>query len=229
MTNTELVISLERAVQQYDLRRHPVYEAWMSGSLTSDDRRKYSLEYYHHVAAFQRYLREFVRRLPAGELRHEVFQVLCEEERKIAHGAHAVSWSSFAAGLGAQTTTMVSPPLPKTRQLIDIYMELARSGSEAEVLAAFYVYHSHASRVTVQKAASLRDRNEISDEAFEYLVSQGEVYTRHANVWQKQLIRILGNDPSALPYSLIAAQLAAKALWRALDGISSRMTSASMT
>jgi pyrroloquinoline-quinone synthase len=225
MTEAELGRCLDSTVRQYALWQHPLYQAWMLGALTRDDLREYSMEYYHHVAAFPAYLREFARRLPAGELRHEVYQALCDVQGQNLHGrqAHAVAWSTFASELGADTAKLRDrKPLPKTQQLVDIFLELARSGSEAEALAAFYAYQSQAWRLAAHKAAALRNHYGINEDFLDYFVCCGESTVRHANVWRKQLFKIVDNDPSAITYALIAAELASKALWRALDGIRAR-------
>jgi pyrroloquinoline-quinone synthase len=197
----------------------------MLGALTKDDLREYSMEYYHHVVAFPVYLREFARRLPTGELRHEVNQALYDVAGQNGHGrgAHAVAWCTFAAELGADTATMRDhKPLPKTQQLIGIFLELARSGSEAEALAAFYAYQSQEWQLSVPKATALGNHYGMNKEIVEYFVYRGEEAVRHANAWRKQLFNICGDDPSAITYALIAAELASKALWRALDGIQAR-------
>jgi hypothetical protein len=49
-----------------------------------------------------------------------------------------------------------------------------------------------------------------------------EVTVRHANAWHKQLFKIIDDNPSAITHAVIAAELASKALRRALDGIRAR-------
>jgi pyrroloquinoline-quinone synthase len=63
---------LERRVAKYDLLCHPFYKAWSEGRLTRDDLREYAGDYYHHVAAFPRYLDELQSRLPEGALREAI-------------------------------------------------------------------------------------------------------------------------------------------------------------
>src|SRR5579884_3345488 len=72
MTKNGFWESIDSLLRQYDLSQHPFYIAWIKGELSRDDLREYALEYYHHVASFPRYLNEFARRLPAGELRYQV-------------------------------------------------------------------------------------------------------------------------------------------------------------
>jgi pyrroloquinoline-quinone synthase len=189
MTESDLGKCLDGAVRQYDLRHHPLYQAWMFGALTRDDLREYSMEYYDHVTAFPIYLRELARRLPAGDVRHEVYQALCDVEGQNGRGrrAHATAWVAFAAELGADTATMRDrKPLPRTQQLIDIFLELARSGSEAEALAAFYAYQSQGWQLSVHKAAALRNHYGMRKEIVEF---------RHANAWARSAIQDFWQRP----------------------------------
>lgn len=222
MRQSDLGRRLDDAVKRYDLRIHPLYQAWMLGALTRNDLREYSMEYYHRVAAFPAYLRDFARRLPAGELRYDVCQVLSDVEGQNGHGrkSYATAWSEVAAELGADSTTMRDrKPLPKTQQLIDLFFELAHSGSAAEALAAFYADQSQIWRLSSDKAAALRNHYGMNENIVGYFVFRGETTARCANVWRKHLLMILEGDPSALTYALVAAESASQLLWRALDGI----------
>ena len=48
----QLNISLE----ELNLLKHPFYKLWNDGLLTVDRLQVYAMEYYHHVAAFPRYI-----------------------------------------------------------------------------------------------------------------------------------------------------------------------------
>ena len=41
----------------------------------------------------------------------------------------------------------------------------------------------------------------------------------HSNVWREQLSKVVENDPEAQDRALVAAENAARSLWRALDGV----------
>jgi pyrroloquinoline-quinone synthase len=141
MISTEFWRRIDNILGQYDLLRHPFYRAWMQGKLTRSDLCEYSMEYYHQVESFPKYLREFARRLPAGELRQEVYQNLCDEEGigSRDNRSHASIWMSFAEEMGAEPGMVrIRTPQPKTQQLIAMFFDFAQSGSEAEALATFY-------------------------------------------------------------------------------------------
>jgi pyrroloquinoline-quinone synthase len=52
------------------------------------------------------------------------------------------------------------------------------------------------------------------------LHATADVY--HSRVWREQLDRLIAEQPAAAAPALDAAENAAKALWRALDGIEAR-------
>src|SRR5437868_8866902 len=69
MNSTPFSQELQARIAKYDLLCHPFYKAWSAGELSRDDLREYACQYYHHVAAFPRYLAQFAVRLDDGELR----------------------------------------------------------------------------------------------------------------------------------------------------------------
>jgi pyrroloquinoline-quinone synthase len=150
---------LETRIAKYDLLKHPIYQAWTEGRLSREDLRRYAAEYYHHVAAFPDYLQEFVARLPEGDLRHAV---LGNIEDELGVGSpdgrpHHALWLDFAESVGATAEQVQKrEPLPEIRELISTFQRLAREGSPAAALAAFYAYESQVPRVAQEKARSLR-------------------------------------------------------------------------
>jgi pyrroloquinoline-quinone synthase len=131
-------------------------------------------------------------------------------------------WMPVADEMGANPGMVCSrTPLPKTQQLIAMFFDFAQSGSEAEALAEFYAYESQVPVVAAHKAAALRNNYGASESACEYFELHSTEDVRHANVWREQLQRVIEEDPTAPIYAIVACELAAKALWRALDGIES--------
>src|SRR5436309_12649156 len=97
---------LNARIAQYDLLRHPFYQAWSMGQLTNKDLREYARDYYHHVEAFPGYLDALKSRLDECELRRAVSANLLDElGEENATGkpsrSHADIWLDFAEGVGA--------------------------------------------------------------------------------------------------------------------------------
>jgi pyrroloquinoline quinone (PQQ) biosynthesis protein C len=99
MQAEQTFVKLEYELEEYDLLRHPFYEAWSAGELRRIDLLEYAAEYYHHVAAFPTYLSALHSKLPDGRLRRVVVQNLFAEE--LDGAAHSDLWLDCAEGMGA--------------------------------------------------------------------------------------------------------------------------------
>ena len=216
---------LDRRIAQHDLLCHPFYKAWSEGSLTRAELRAYAAQYYNHVAAFPGYLAALANRLPAGELRSSVVENE-NDERGIGSPdgrAHDELWLDFAEGM--QGERRGAEPLAEVRELIAGFDRVAREGSPAEALAAFYAYESQVPRVAKEKARGLRDLYGADDKTCRYFDLHQTADMHHASVWREQLAQLIAqnlmaqNEDGVAERALTAAESAAKSLWRALDGI----------
>ena len=225
MTRIDFWSELERRTAKYDLLCHPFYKAWAAGELTREDLREYARDYYHHVAAFPEYLGALAARLPEGTLRTAVLDNRDDELGMDAAGgrAHHAIWLQFARAMGADASEVAaSEPLPEVHELIEHFERVAGEGAPAEALATFYAYESQVPRVAAEKASGLRARYGANDAACEYFTLHATADIYHSRVWREQLDRLIAEDPSQAAPALNAAEDAAHALWRALDGIEAR-------
>ncbi len=234
MTERNFWNEMERRIGKHDLLCHPFYKAWSEGKLTRDDLREYAGDYYHHVAAFPRYLDELQARLPEGALRDAVVGNWDEEMGVSAHDvaakrgcAHDELWLQFAEAMGGDAQEIrAGQPITEVQNLIDTFSSAAREGSAAEALAAFYAYESQVPRIAATKERGLREWYGASDAACEYFTLHATADVRHSRVWREMLDRLLAADPARTDAALDAAENAALALWRALDGIEARRQAA---
>jgi len=216
-------IALEERIARYDLLCHPYYKAWTAGQLTRDDLREYAGDYYHHVAAFPTYLSALHSRLEDGEVRRAVLRNLCEEE--IAGRPHSELWLDFAEGMGADCGKVRGrEPLAEVRELIGEFRRVAREGSPAEALAAFYAYESQVPRVAKEKADGLAQRYGADAKTCGYFTLHQFADVEHSHIWHELLSAEVTSHPEQAEAALEAAETAAKALWRALDGMEARRT-----
>jgi pyrroloquinoline-quinone synthase len=212
----------ESRVAPYDLLCHPFYQAWAQGKLTREDLREYAAEYYHHVVAFPGYLDTLSERLPEGELRQAVMGNFADEMGLDAPTArpHHLLWLEFAEGMGATIPeACTGEPIAEVRELIAAFRQAARTGSVAEALAMFYAYESQVPRVAGEKERGLRAWYGAGDRTCAYFTLHRTVDIGHSRVWREQLNRLLAEEPGRASEALEAGARAAKALWRALDGI----------
>ncbi len=214
---------LNARIAKYDLLCHPFYQAWSAGTLTRDDLRAYSGDYYHHVAAFPTYLAAFYSRLEDGELRRAVVSNLADEEGLDGNPAsrpHSELWLDFAEGMGApRKEAQSSEPVAEIAELKTHFKRVASEGSPAEALAAFYAYESQVPRVAKEKARGLREMYGSDSKTCGYFTLHTTADVYHSNVWREQLSQLIANDESGQEAALVAAENAARCLWRALDGI----------
>ncbi len=79
MSNTELLYKIDAAIAEKNLLKHPFYQDWQAGKLSSESLQLYAAQYYRHVEAFPKHLRVFAARTE-GPLRDIVLENLAEEE-----------------------------------------------------------------------------------------------------------------------------------------------------
>jgi len=212
---------LNARILQHDLLCHSFYKAWAAGQLTRDDLRQYASDYYHHVAAFPTYLSALHSSLADGETRRAVLRNLRDEE--IDGVAHSDMWLDFAEGYGASRDE-INEPIAEIRELIQNFRRIAREGSTAEALAAFYAYESQVPRVAKEKARGLSEMYGADAKTRAYFTVHTCADVEHSQVWLDLLNRELERDPSQREAALNAADQAAHWLWRALDGVEARRT-----
>lgn len=214
MTTLEFRQELDSRIAKHDLLQHPFYRAWAMGELTQEDLRQYAIEYFHHVAAFPDYLEMFESR---PQLEGELAQAVAEN--RAGEDGHAELWLDFAEGMGADRA-MVSgqQPLAEIQELIDTFQTIAREGSAAEALAAFYAYESQVPRIAEEKARGLREMYGADEKTCGYFTLHQTADIHHAHVWNEQLERQAHSGESQTK-ALEAAEQIAQALWRALDGV----------
>jgi pyrroloquinoline-quinone synthase len=217
MPAEDMFEQLERKLDEYDLLRHPFYVAWSAGELTGEDLREYAAEYYHHVAAFPTYLSSLHARLPDGPLRRAVLRNLCGEE--IEGVPHPELWLDFAEGVGADREAVKArTPLLAVQELIYTFRTLMES-SPGSALAACYAYESRVPRIAEVKARTLVVHYGASPRTCRYFELHRLVDRHHARIWKREMDILFSDDAAVQDEILGGATEAARALWRALDGI----------
>ena len=227
MTTEQFFEELDARIAKYDLLCHPFYQAWSAGELTRDDLREYAKDYYHHVEAFPTYLAELGIRLDEGELRQAVLANMADE-KGMAHvrsedaAAHSELWLDFVEGMGADRDMGGHRPVREITDLIAFFHRMASEAAPEEALAAFYAYESQIPRVAREKARGLQERYGADERTTFYFTLHTTADVYHSQVWRQQLEKRVETNPEIADKALAAGENAAKALWRALDGIEAR-------
>ena len=219
---------LEERIHPYNLLCHPFYKAWSGGELTRDDLREYAEDYYPHVEAFPGYLAQLGIRLEEGELRRAVLANMTDEKGgEDSFGepdrSHSELWLDFVQGVGGHRLPK-RRPVGEVRKLISWFHRVASEGTPEEALAAFYAYESQVPRLAKEKNRVLRELYGADEKTRGYFTLHALADVRHANVWRDQLEKRVKANPETAEKALAAAETAAKALWRVLDGFEARRT-----
>jgi pyrroloquinoline-quinone synthase len=227
MNTQQFFEQLDARIAEYDLLCHPFYQAWSEGKLTRADLRAYAQDYYHHVEAFPTYLAELGIRLDDGELRRAVLANMAEEKGlEDVYGeptrSHSDLWLDFAEGMGARRDMVGHSRLPEIAELMALFHRVASEGTPEEALAAFYAYESQVPRVSKEKARGLKERYGADERTCAYFTLHITADVYHSQIWRQQLGKRLEAHPEMTEKALAAGESAAKALWRALDGIEAR-------
>ena len=220
MTTKEFFEQMDARIAKYDLLCHPFYRAWAAGELTREDLRKYGQDYFHHVAEFPEYLREFAARVEDGQLRRAVLVNREDELGMNGDGSrpHPELWLDFVEGMGGERAG-AQALMNEIGELTGWFHSVASEGAPEEALAAFYAYESQVPRVAEEKARGLREMYGADEKTCEYFTLHTTADVYHSRIWKHQLGKIVEGNPQAAEKALNAGENAAKALWKALDGI----------
>ncbi len=211
-------------LSRYDLLTHPFYTAWSRGELTREQLHAYGEQYLQHVAAFPTYLTALHARLPEGAARRAVLTNAFEEE---ADGrSHADLWRDFVAGI-ADGAAKKAATLPEISELVATFGDLARTATPAAAIAAFHAYESQVPRIAAEKRKGLLAHYGADAATCEYFRVHETADVHHAAVWSALLEAevaaafAVGPEAGAACEAEIlrGTEVAAKALWVALDGI----------
>lgn len=207
--------SLNQLLDQWHLLNHPVYQSWTKGTLSRSVLQAYAKEYYHHVAAFPRYISSIHSLSPDLKTRQILLGNLIEEEQ--GEDNHPELWQRFGDGLGLTRSNYDSQPqLSKTKELVDGYFDLVRTDFAAGI-GALYAYERQTPAVSKSKIEGLETYYDVTDEAsLQFFKVHME-----ADIWHSdECAGIISNlTPEEQTRVSQGAEKGAKLLWGFLDGI----------
>lgn len=209
------VQSLNNQLDSLHLLKHPFYESWNEGSLSLQALQTYAKEYYHHVAAFPRYISGIHSLCPNLKMRQVLLGNLIEEEQGDEN--HPELWQRFAEGLGvARSELCENAQIKETRELVDGYFDIVKSDFAAG-LGALYAYERQTPEVSKSKIEGLKKHYSINDER------SLKFFTVHmeADEWHSEECANLIADLSEEEQEKViqGAKKGAKLLWGFLDGM----------
>ncbi len=205
---------LQAAVSEWHVLKHPFYQLWNQGKLDQATLRNYAAQYYHHVAAFPRYVSAVHSHCERPEIRKTLLENLIEEERGADN--HPELWLRFCEGLGlSRDEVLAQRPTPATSALVETFLGLANK-SWAEGLAALYAYESQVPEVAQTKREGLaRFYGVTSQRGLSFFDVHVEADKWHRE--SEEQIFSADVDEAQSERVVSSAKTAAKALWNFLD------------
>ncbi len=206
---------LDDSTADVRLLDHPFYRAWAEGTLTKDDLRFYSTQYWRQVEAFPGYLEALADRLPESDARVSVIENLADER----DDDHPGLWLRFAETVGAARDEVVATPAePETEACVAAFGEGMTARSQMFALGMLYGYESQTPEVAATKIEGLRDRYGIDGPGVEYFSLHGELDVEHASELA-EAINELATTEDDLRDAEEGARAGAAAINRLLDGV----------
>ena len=206
---------LDSSLDSLHLLKHPFYQAWNEGHLNIETLRTYAMEYYHHVAAFPRYISQIHALFPDIAARQILLENLIDEE--LGEDNHPDLWLRFAEGLGASREEVQKPAsLSTTSRLVDGYFDLVKT-DYATGLGALYAYERQTPQVSKSKIDGLRQNYGIVDDR------TLQFFTVHmqADEWHTaELVELIEKlNPDEQERITQGAKKGSQLLWSFLDGM----------
>ncbi len=149
---------------------------------------------------------------------------ICAKRRLTAARTASCGWILPRAWAPIATPFAGASRCAEVREAIAEFRRVAREGSTAEALAAFYAYESQVPRVAKEKADGLAQRYGADAKTCGYFQLHQFADVEHAEVWRSLLSAEIAADPQQAEAALTAAERAAQSLWHVLDGMEARRT-----
>lgn len=208
-------ITLNNLLEELHLLKHPVYQSWNEGTLTLDTLKIYAKEYYHHVAAFPRYISQIHSFCPDISDRQVLLENLIDEEK--GENNHPELWLRFAEGLGVSRKEVKQlPELPTTKELVEGYFELVKT-DYATGLGALYAYERQTPEVSKSKIDGLKKHYSVCDEkTLEFFFIHQTADEWHTEELIGLIDRLSKSEQEKVAHG---AMKGARLLWSFLDGM----------
>lgn len=205
-------------VMQYSMLKHPFYQAWSEGRLSTSILAEYARQYYAHVRAFPTYVSAVHSRCDDLSIRKELLENLIEEERGDEN--HPELWLRFAESLGVDREDVKEAELLRsTKDSVACLKSLTQSEDYREGLAALYAYELQIPEVARTKREGLKSFYQLTDErAVSFFRVHESIDILHQDVERNILNKQCRTDREK-DRAVVAAREAAKALWGFLDGV----------
>ena len=184
---------LDSIVKEWDLLKHPFYQAWSAGTLPVEALKVYASEY----GAFINILEDGWKSLNDLET--------AEEERE-----HAELWEQFATAL---ETDISAPQITQIKELLQTSLSLF--SSPASTLGAMYAFEAQQPATAKSKLDGLKTHYSLPSEVEPYF----EIHSANWHESEKILSALEQLSPEEQAQAKVACAQMAESLWNALTAI----------
>lgn len=211
-----LIHSVDTAIQDKSLLKHKFYQMWSAGSLSMEDLRGYSKEYFQLVKAIPTLVENVLGQVtpelernysPTATMKHNL-----EEEKE-----HVVPWISFAESIGVTQNELYEYKCSAKTQDAIAEMKKLTSESFAAGVSALYTYEKQLPEISTKKIEGLVKFYGIQNhKALDYFRIHEKVDIEHAKLW-RSLIDLMPISQHAT--MLDSASISLKCQNMILDGV----------
>jgi pyrroloquinoline-quinone synthase len=188
-----LIHSVDNDIEQKSLLKHRFYQLWSAGSLSMEDLRGYSKEYFQLVKAVPNLVGNVLAQLTpqleqncrAGNtMKHNL-----DEEKQ-----HVAPWVSFAESIGVARNDLYEYECSrKTQDAVYSMNELTRESFAAGV-SALYAYEKQLPDISTKKIEGLVNFYGVKNEkALNYFRIHKTVDIEHAELWHSLIEHLPGS------------------------------------
>jgi len=211
---------IDNDIASKHLLKHPFYLAWTRGELSRQALADYARQYYHHVAAFPKYLSSVHANCDDQDTRRQLLNNLIDEEAGSPN--HPELWLRFAQGLGlSETDVQCSEKWTETKNLIDTFRAVCRDRSTVEGLAALYAYERQIPAICESKIDGLMKYYGFRNpEHYEYFSVHVEADREHSAAERRMLETHIQQHNFKFVKASVNRVL--DALWEMLSGVCRR-------
>ncbi len=206
---------LEAELSAFALLKHPFYQKWTHGELSSDTLQHYACQYSFHVDAFPQYISAAHSVCSDPDARQFLLENLIEEEQGAEN--HPELWRRFAEATGASRAEIDNTaPIPEAKNLVDVFMGASKK-SYHEGLASLYAYEYQVPEIADVKIDGLKRFYGVdSERGLAFFAVHREADRIHRARGRQLLDRL---SPEEQEQAKEAAVESAKALWNFLNAV----------
>jgi pyrroloquinoline-quinone synthase len=212
----DLIDRIDALVEEKHLLRHPFYQAWLDGTLPTENLQEYARQYYAFESTFPRVLSAIHARTEDRDARQAILENLWDEEHGEAN--HQELWLRFAEGVGVDRDDVRSAERnDATQRLVDTYLTAASEAPVGAAVAAVYAYEAQVPAVAGAKIGGLKSQYGIDDDrTLAFFEVHSTLDIEHSDA-ERQIVRTLGADDEEAVQS--ATTDALDAWWGFLDAV----------